>query len=463
MDHDKLIWLLIFLWIKSGNFLAIDLLDANQLEPIEHNYCNDTELMTEAGLVKTPLGQFLGYSCSAEFYHCRWQSDGFRTYRKACKTGLVFDTLGTQNCNFDFNIKGCGLRSDGTLQCKAEEFSCPLSEACVGLAQRCDGTYDCILEEDEQNCPMCSSEEFPCIVSEQCIPSSGRCNGVKECNDGTDEMNCEECGAGYFHCLKSNQCIPIKQRCDGVPQCIHGDDELLCKVVNERFYICENRLDQVPIAQVCDGVENCPDGSDEKYCNQAIVAPHPNGVYPIANNAFMELMNQAVGTPQQFSSIPEEQSEDDEESEAETQQEDDELPEKPLLPIARFTLPPPPLTTTTRRPTTSTTKKPKQIHSTVAFEVQKKHPFMPPRSSNHSRSSVSVVAVTAPPINRGKSVESITITTAAPKTNNDEAEQVFQVTRKALANAAESIDELDQELIKKLGARFSNNGQFSPK
>lgn len=312
---------------------------------------------------------------------------------------------------------------------------------------------------------MCAANEFPCIVSEQCISSSGRCNGIKECNDGTDEMNCDGCGSGFFHCLKSNQCIPIEQRCDGVPQCIHGDDELLCKVVNERFYICENRLDQVPIGQVCDNVENCPDGSDEKYCNQAAVAPHPNGAIPIANNAFVELMNQAVGTPQQFSSIPEEKVEDYEESENENQQEDEELPERPLLPIAQFTLPSLPIPTTTKKSTTiptTTTKKPRQTHSTVDFEIQKKHSFMPPRSSNHSRSSVSMVAVTAAPINRGKMVESITITTVAPKKNKS-VEDAFQVTRTVIANGADSIDELDQELIKKLGARFSNNGRFSPK
>uniref|UniRef100_A0A915DMC4 Uncharacterized protein n=1 Tax=Ditylenchus dipsaci TaxID=166011 RepID=A0A915DMC4_9BILA len=66
------------------------------------------------------------------------------------------------------------------------------------MGQRCDGKYDCVLEEDEQNCPMCKPSEFACIISEQCIPMSQRCNGVAECQDGTDEHDCEDCGKESF-------------------------------------------------------------------------------------------------------------------------------------------------------------------------------------------------------------------------------------------------------------------------
>ena len=69
------------------NAKAIDLFDAGQL--IEHlpNYCNSSELIEGAGLIKSTLGQFLGFECSAEFFHCRWQSDGYRTYKKLCRPG----------------------------------------------------------------------------------------------------------------------------------------------------------------------------------------------------------------------------------------------------------------------------------------------------------------------------------------------------------------------------------------
>ena len=90
MNFQVMEYLLLFSIFSLGitvNGLAINLLEANQLEPHLPNYCNDSVLLLEAGLMKSPLGQFLGYSCSAEFYHCRWQSDGFRTYKKSCKTG----------------------------------------------------------------------------------------------------------------------------------------------------------------------------------------------------------------------------------------------------------------------------------------------------------------------------------------------------------------------------------------
>lgn len=356
---------------------------------------------------------------------------------------------------------------------------------------------------------MCSAQEFPCIVSEQCIPASGRCDGTPQCNDGTDEMNCEGCGSGYFHCLKSNQCVPLNERCDvrkfnvfeiyfsfqGVPQCLHGEDELLCKVVNERFYICENRLDQVPIAQVCDNIENCPDGSDEKYCNQAAVAPHSSGPIPL-QNAFLELMNQAAqsGPPQgQFSSIPQAPNQEyDQEEEAE---EEEELPAHPLLPIAKFSLPPlppttarpttarptttrPPTTRPTTRPTTTrptTTRKPRLTvaPTTVSIIVEsnfdasvKKYPFAPPGNHpNPIQPSGNIVSVTAPPVpvtpKRVRPIDSVTITTTAPSTYQPEAQQ--EVTKSVLLSAAESVNELDQELIQKLSAKFSNNGRFSPR
>ncbi|KAI6204697.1 Chitin-binding type-2 domain-containing protein [Aphelenchoides besseyi] len=132
---------------------AIDVIQsAGHLEEHQPNFCNRTDLANENGLSKTSLGQFLGYPCSADFFHCRWQSDGYRTYKKFCRVGLVFDTAGTQNCNYDYNVKGCAITSNPEKCANVTDFSCPLSEHCVSLGQRCDGIYDCVLEEDEQNC-----------------------------------------------------------------------------------------------------------------------------------------------------------------------------------------------------------------------------------------------------------------------------------------------------------------------
>jgi len=88
-----------------------------------------------------------------------------------------------------------------TAKCKDTDFTCQLSERCIPMGQRCDGKYDCVLEEDEQNCPMCKPSEFACVISEQCIPIGQRCNGVVECADGTDERDCDNCGQGKVFIL----------------------------------------------------------------------------------------------------------------------------------------------------------------------------------------------------------------------------------------------------------------------
>jgi hypothetical protein len=72
---------------KAITAIAIDLLGASQLEAHDPNYCNDTEAQAAAGLSRSGLGQFVGYDCSVEFFHCRWQSDGYYTYMKQCKPG----------------------------------------------------------------------------------------------------------------------------------------------------------------------------------------------------------------------------------------------------------------------------------------------------------------------------------------------------------------------------------------
>lgn len=90
-----IIFLIISMFLKiyaNPNPKAIDLWGASSTQLKEHNlnYCNNTELITKAGLLNSPLGQFLGFPCSNEFFHCRWQSDGYRTYLKNCRTGINF-------------------------------------------------------------------------------------------------------------------------------------------------------------------------------------------------------------------------------------------------------------------------------------------------------------------------------------------------------------------------------------
>lgn len=303
---------LVLLLVSFGHVSAnaIDLLDVSSLEPVSPNYCNDSSVMDEGGLYKATMGQFLGYECSAEFYHCRWQSDGFRTYRKHCKTGLVYDVFGTQNCNYDYNVKSCGIRSGAPSACNSTSFRCVMSDECVVLSKRCDSHYDCASEEDEQNCPLCMANEFACIVSEECIELDRRCNGITECSDGTDELDCDVCGNGLFHCAKSGECIPNEHRCDGKRQCPNGEDEMLCKKrPEERKFTCQSGMQHIPMAQLCDGRPQCSDGSDEAYCEMGVGAgsaagssivfsSNPNVAEPVASSDYdTEYEQVATETP----------------------------------------------------------------------------------------------------------------------------------------------------------------------
>lgn len=211
-------------------------------KPWQPNYCNDTKLQQDAGLVKTALGQFLGYQCDSTFFQCRWGIDGWRTYKKLCRKGLVYDAAGTQTCNYDFNVQGCGFEQ--CADCLKGQFACCLSEECVEMGQRCDGKYDCSLEEDEQNCPTCTKIEFPCFISDQCISMDQRCNGIKECKDGTDELNCEECPNNSYFCRTSKECVEASKRCNGKRDCATGDDESFCNFEAEKDYTCENQVEK---------------------------------------------------------------------------------------------------------------------------------------------------------------------------------------------------------------------------
>ncbi|CAJ0582166.1 unnamed protein product, partial [Mesorhabditis spiculigera] len=405
---------------------AIDIFDMTSLEPIEPNYCNNSEILEQAGLYKSTLGQFLGFECSQEFYHCRWQSDGFRTYRKACKTGLVYDTFGTQNCNYDYNVKGCQISSGDSACNTTTSFWCPLSEQCVELHKRCDGTYDCSLEEDEQNCPLCAAGELACVVSEECVPIDRRCNGISECSDGTDERDCDVCGHGLFHCGKSNECVPLEHRCDGQRDCRHGEDEMLCrnKPVEKSVYTCENRRETIPMQNVCDNEINCSDGSDEKYCE---VAGQPPTSVILSSNPRPEappqpVIPQIISAPQELPQpeAPEqvyEEYENPEDEKADYQAEKAAFPmisipvlppapppkivQKKITPMKAATrAPPPPPPPTTERPTPAVFSRPRP-RPQPRIKIQNPAPAVPKAIFVQP----TFVEVTAPPAPQEKSIE----------------------------------------------------------
>uniref|UniRef100_A0A8R1HIA9 Uncharacterized protein n=1 Tax=Caenorhabditis japonica TaxID=281687 RepID=A0A8R1HIA9_CAEJA len=291
----------------------------------------------------------------------RWQSDGFRTYRKKCKPGLVYDVLGTQNCNYDYNVKACGLRAGGPVKCNGTEFYCALSEKCVPMSSRCDGHYDCSMEEDEQNCPLCASGEFACKVSEQCISFERRCNGYVECDDGTDERNCDICGHGLFHCGKSNECIPMDERCDGRRQCPHGEDEMLCKKPNaDTKFTCQSQDFQIPASQVCDGRAQCPDSSDEMHCEMPVPQ---KSVLPLTFATKLTQGQLPVEPVTQTTSENQSSEQSSEDYDYDIIKNDRQPAPFPIISLALGQTSPPPLRSTSKIPSTQTTNVVKPVFS----------------------------------------------------------------------------------------------------
>ncbi|CAG9822420.1 unnamed protein product [Phaedon cochleariae] len=129
--------------------------------------------------------------------------------------------------------------------CESNQFHCSSGD-CIDSSWVCDGTYDCLGGEDENNCNWlsnCSSKQFKCQSDGSCVSLSAVCNGIYECPDGTDELSCDRdlpavpaapsCSRGLFAC--DSACYPLSYVCDGKIDCRDGTDEGNC-TKRERVY-----------------------------------------------------------------------------------------------------------------------------------------------------------------------------------------------------------------------------------
>jgi len=112
-------------------------------------------------------------------------------------------------------------------------FSC--GALCLPLSARCNGTWECPDEADEDNCDLCSADTFRCRSDSRCIPNQWLCDLSDDCYDGSDEDTCptpssrsgvpsESCAVGMYSCL-SGECLHLNQTCDRRPDCLDGSDE----------------------------------------------------------------------------------------------------------------------------------------------------------------------------------------------------------------------------------------------
>lgn len=126
---------------------------------------------------------------------------------------------------------------------------------------------------DERLCvpaPSCTSEQFACASGKRaCIPLAWRCDGGFECDDHSDERGCLKCGGNEFRC-RDGGCVVKSQVCDGVPDCGDHSDELCC---GPEELPCRTTHECLDRSRFCDGRADCADDSDEALCEESARAP----------------------------------------------------------------------------------------------------------------------------------------------------------------------------------------------
>ncbi|CAF3309320.1 unnamed protein product [Rotaria socialis] len=160
---------------------------------------------------------------------------------------------------------------------------------CLSPSQICDGTKDCVNNEDENSCgtTKCQSGFWPCTTGRKCIEKTRICDTVHNCPDGSDEgAICHNnlCASDKIHC-PTGECIHQSKMCDGISHCSDGYDEQNCTHLTSAIpdscspssnsYTCLSLSSSssslihptcISKDRFCDGYKDCPMGDDEHEC-----------------------------------------------------------------------------------------------------------------------------------------------------------------------------------------------------
>lgn len=99
---------------------------------------------------------------------------------------------------------------------------------CISSSLRCDGRYDCPLEDDEDK---------------------------DKCEHYVSHHEVTECTKDEFKCVKDGVCIPLELVCDKTNHCLDGSDETTgCEVLRNKCtgFTCNNGHCLTDNAWVCD-------------------------------------------------------------------------------------------------------------------------------------------------------------------------------------------------------------------
>jgi len=206
---------------------------------------------------------------------CERCAIGMLKCRSSCKCyDESYKCDGTYDCNDNSDEESCNLQFDKD-ECPG--FVCQ-DKTCISNSQVCDGIFDCPGDDvsDEQvACDLhCSTEEFTC-KNGQCISLHSYCDGITNCGDGSDETSCpkyEVCNYGESAC-RDGTCIMQSWFCDGDPDCADFSDEENCQGFKKDICLkdefqCESSKVCIPKHKMCDKKMDCADSSDEKYCTK---------------------------------------------------------------------------------------------------------------------------------------------------------------------------------------------------